>query len=202
MCNPETVVQAVPELDEPCSTRRIGMSTQSIVQRSARRLAVTVAVATCAAALVPVSAAPASSAVKKPPKKIVATGTIPPSPAPNFGTALPDGSLPFTATYQMDGDLTGEVSGKGTMSLPTGGTFVQHKTVGKFVGTLAGVGRVRLTFLTTVPESRIDATSFTESGTAHATSGKIKGYKGTIANKISGPGDLGGTYRVKLQRPR
>jgi hypothetical protein len=101
------------------------------------------------------SAAPASSPA---PTTIEATGTIPPSGVPTFGTALADGSLPFTGSYRLDGDLSGTVTGSGTMSADSvNSTFTQHETTSTFDGTLDVVGRGTLTFVTT-----IDATKFTD----------------------------------------
>jgi hypothetical protein len=151
-------------------------------------------------------AAPAATAASRQriPTKIVATGTFPPSPAPTFGTANADGSVPFTATYSLVGDLTGDVTGSGTMSFDsTNQTFTQHRTVATFVGTLAGVGPVRLTFVTTIPATELTANA-TESGRVVATAGRVKGYRGTIVNRITNDGTSqntdSGTYTVTLRK--
>jgi hypothetical protein len=151
-------------------------------------------------------AAPTATAASRHriPTKIVATGTFPPSPLPTFGTANADGSLPFTATYSLVGDLTGDVTATGTMSIDNANqTFTQHRTVGTFVGTLAGVGPVRLKFVTTIPTTKLSADT-TESGSVVATAGKVKGYRGTIVNQISndatGQSVGTGTYRITLKK--
>jgi hypothetical protein len=153
-----------------------------------------------------VAAAPSVSAVtaKGTPTKIVATGTLPPSPAPTFGAPAADGSLPFTATYQMVGDLTGQVTGTGTMTIDNvAKTYTQHETTGTFVGTLRGVGPVTLTFVTTIPTTALTAAA-RESGSATGSGGKVKGYRGTIVNtftvEANGPG--AGTYTVKLRKKK
>jgi hypothetical protein len=151
-------------------------------------------------------AAPTATAASRHriPTKIVATGTFPPSPLPTFGTANADGSVPFIATYTLVGDLSGDVTAAGSMSFDNANqTFTQHRTVSTFVGALAGVGPVRLKFVTTIPATKLTADT-TESGSVVATTGRVKGYRGTIINQIANDGtgqNAGsGTYTITLKK--
>jgi len=135
---------------------------------------------------------------------IEATGTIPPSGAPTFWPAQADGSLPFTGTYTTEGDLSGTVSGSGTLSIDSAkSTFTQHETTATFDGTLAGVGRGNLTFVTTIPETSITAPTVVESGTVSGGTADLAGLTGTIEMHyaVNADGSEGaGNYIVKLTR--
>jgi hypothetical protein len=132
---------------------------------------------------------------------IEATGTIPPSTPPAFGTPQADGSLPFTATYTLEGDLAGTVSGAGTLSFDSAkSTFTQHETTATFDGTLAGVGHGTLTFVTTIPETSTTAPAV-ETGSVSGGTGDLAGLVGTIELRytVTADGSPGpGSYTVTL----
>jgi hypothetical protein len=135
---------------------------------------------------------------------IEATGTIPPSGVPTFGAALADGSLPFTGSYRLDGDLSGTVSGSGTMSVDAvSNTFTQHETTSTFDGTLVGVGRGTLRFVTTIDATKIGAPT-EEKGSVTSGTGDLSGLTGTIVMRFAVSTDGSshdGTYTVTLTRP-
>ena len=137
-------------------------------------------------------------------ERIVARGDLPPSPAPVFGASSgPDDPLPFTATYQLVGDLTGTVSVQGSMLVDSGaGTFTQFETIGTFSGSLKGVGRGTLIVTTTVPETHIIGEETVESGTVSDGTGAFAGFEGTIENRFTfdDDGQPVGTYTVTLER--
>ena len=137
-------------------------------------------------------------------ERIVARGDLPPSPAPVFGASSgPDDPLPFTATYQLVGDLTGTVSVQGSMLVDSGaGTFTQFETIGTFSGSLKGVGRGTLVVTTTVPETHIIGEETVESGTVSDGTGAFAGFEGTIENRFTfdDDGQPVGTYTVTLER--
>ncbi len=136
----------------------------------------------------------------------MARGDLPPSPSPVFGASSgPGDPLPFTATYQLVGDLTGTVSVVGSMLIDTdAGTFTQFETIGTFSGSLAGVGRGTLILTTTVPESPIVGAETVESGTVSDGTGALTGFEGTIESRFTfdDDGQPVGTYTVTVQRTR
>ena len=137
-------------------------------------------------------------------ERIVARGDLPPSPSPVFGASSgPDDPVPFTATYQLVGDLTGTVSVQGSLLFDTAaGTFTQLETIGTFSGSLEGVGRGTLILTTTVPETRIIGAETVESGTVGNGTGAFTGFEGTIEMRFTfdDDGQPGGTYTVTLER--
>ncbi len=137
-------------------------------------------------------------------ERIVARGELPPSPAPVFGaSAGPGDPLPFTATYQLVGDLTGTVSVVGSLLIDTdAGIFTQFETIGTFSGSLEGVGRGTLILTTTVPETPINGAETVESGTVGDGTGAFTGFEGAIENRFhfDDGGQPVGTYTVTLQR--
>jgi hypothetical protein len=139
-------------------------------------------------------------------ERIVARGDLPPSPSPVFGAGSgPDDPVPFTATYQLVGDLTGTVSVQGSMLLDTAaGTFTQLETTGTFSGSLEGVGRGTLTLTTTVPETPIIGGETVESGTIGNGTGAFTGFNGTIEMRFTfdDDGRPVGTYTVTMERTR
>jgi len=150
-------------------------------------------------------ASPTQAAAPSPiPTTIEVTGTIPPSGVPTFGAALADGSLPFTGSYRLDGDLSGTVTGSGTMSIDTrNNTFTQHETTSTFDGTLLGVGRGTLTFVTTIDTTKV-AAAIEEKGSVAGGTGDLSGLTGTIVMRFTATTDGSshdGTYTVTLTRP-
>jgi hypothetical protein len=137
---------------------------------------------------------------------IVARGDMPPSPAPVFGaTSGPNDPVPFTATYQLVGDLTGSVSVQGSMLFDTSkGTFTQLETIGTFSGSLEGVGRGTLILTTTVPETPIVGAETVESGTVSDGTGALAGFEGTIEMRFTfdDDGQPVGTYTATMERTR
>lgn len=136
----------------------------------------------------------------------MARGDLPPSPAPLVGASSgPDDPLPFTASYQLGGDLTGTVSVQGLMLVDTtAGTFTQFETIGTFSGSLEGVGRGTLILTTTVPETHIVGDEIVESGAVSGGTGALAGFEGLIEMRFSfdGDGQPFGTYTVTLERTR
>jgi hypothetical protein len=139
-------------------------------------------------------------------ERIVARGDLPPSPAPVFGaTSGPNDPVPFTATYQLVGDLTGTVSVQGSMLFDTSaGTFTQLETIGTFSGSLEGVGRGTLILTTTVPETPIIGAETVESGTVNDGTGALAGFDGTIEMRFTfdDDGQPVGTYTATIERTR
>ena len=113
--------------------------------------------------------------------------------------------MPFTATYQLVGDLTGTVSVQGSMLFDTAaGTFTQFETTGTFSGSLEGVGRGTLILTTTVPESPLVGAETVESGTVSEGTGALAGFEGAIEMRFTfdDDGQPLGTHTVTLERTR
>jgi hypothetical protein len=148
-------------------------------------------------------AQPAASASPPAPITIEATGTIPPAGVPTFGTALADGSLPFTGSYRLNGDLSGTVTGSGTKTIDSvNSTYTQHTTTATYDGTLVGAGRGTLTLVTTIDETKLTDPA-EEKGTVSGGTGDLAGLTGTIVMRYSVSTDgqeHDGTYTVNLTR--
>lgn len=110
----------------------------------------------CMAALVAAAGAPpAGGAVVAPvaaeSKKIVTEGSITAygPTALTLLSATADGAIPYELSWHFEGDLTGDVTTAGTITIdPAAGTMTERATE-KFVGKIKGVGKGTLTWKST-----------------------------------------------------
>lgn len=163
----------------------------------------------CATALVVAVSVPATWAAQaarapEKSKKIDAEGSIT-AFGPTVLTLLPatsDGTIPYELSWHVDGDLAGDVTTSGTITIDaTAGTMTEHATE-KFVGTVKGLGKGTLTWSSTWT-GPIGATSRDYVAKVTGGTGKLKKVRGHGEESLQVAGGefvFPGTYTFTLKK--